>query len=1066
MTPRTFAALAAALVAGIAAAPAHAAAPGTNVLVSRPSAFGPLASPTTNDSFVDVTGTGSQRVVADVNDHRYVAFVSEADGLSDADDNRVENVFVRDNRTAHTILVSRADGPTGAGANANASQPSISADGRFVAFQSFASNLAAGASGNASHVYVRDLLAGTTRLVDRGDNADGAIGNADGFDPAVTAVNDNPVVAFTSSATNLDGATGGFAQVYVRSGNDTEMQSRPNGSAGVPGNGPSSDPSISTDGAFVAFTSAANNLDGANDVNGWSDVFRRTVNATVTVPVSGYGNGAASEPSISGNGAYVAFSSEATTLLPADDNDPGKDVYVRRISPPVYALASQSTGGDAGDDASGGPSLLDTGQTVAFVSDATNLVTGDTNGQSDVFLRSSVFAASPGTGIVSRPAPLVQSDGASDGASIGRAYSATTANLVAFATTADDMGPDDDNDFRQVYGRVVGIVPVTLAPVYISRPDGTAAFRSGVNASYLRSPTRGNENAPASMSADGRYTVFLSAEDDLSTGDDDRFINVYRRDNLTGATTLVSRANGAAGAAANGPSGSAGGGLVSVGAPRPFGTPSISADGNRIAFVSAASNLVANDANNALDVFVRDVAAGTTTLASRRTGGAQVPTASDDPAISADGRHVAFITRTAIDAVADMNIESDVYMRNLDTGTTVLVSRKPNGGPAGGDSSSEPAVDADGTRVAFATDATDFSAVPDTNTASDVWVRDLAADTTTLVSRREQDPAMTGDDASFAPAISADGNRIAFTSAAADLVTTIDVNGGIGDIFLRDVATGTTTLVSRTSGANGISGNDTSDRASIDAAGDRVVFESAASDLVTGDTNGTVDIFLRDAGAGTTDLVSRAPTVLARVPSLTPTISGNGDCIAFETFSDRFVTMPAGTDFSRVVARALRGSCPFGPLAQPPPPPGGGTPDTTKPVLTGVRLKPTRFLAGKRVRKRKGSRPPVGARLRLTLSEAATLTLRFDRLKPGRKRRGRCVAPQRAPRGRACTRAIKRGKITVAGVAGANRIAVTGRIRGKKLAPGRYRLTVRGKDDAGNISARKRLKFQILSPGS
>ena len=115
------------------------------------------------------------------------------------------------------------------------------------------------------------------------------------------------------------------------------------------------------------------------------------------------------------------------------------------------------------------------------------------------------------------------------------------------------MGAGDENDFSQVYARLSGIVLSPNAATYVSRATGTDPFRSGVNASFLRSPLRSGENV-ASMSQDGRFTVFLSLEDDLSADDDDRFVNVYRRDNLTGETVLVSRADGPAGAAADGTS--------------------------------------------------------------------------------------------------------------------------------------------------------------------------------------------------------------------------------------------------------------------------------------------------------------------------------------------------------------------------------------------------------------------------------------------------------------------------------------------------------------------------------
>ena len=909
---------------------------------------------------------------------------------------------------------------------------------------------------------------GTTQLVDRADGSEGAIANGGSFDPSITATGSNPVVAFSSSANNLDDATNDRTQVYVRrfASNDTLMASRPNGSSTIAGNGTSSNPSISTDAARVAFQSSSTNL---GDAGGGDDVLIRTLatEAVVVASVPGGDPGHSREPSLSANGNRVAFTSTSTDLN-ADDTDPGRDVYVTQIFPIALVLASRASGsaGDPGDRDSGQPVISDNGNAVVFASASTNLTPSDTNGVSDVFLRSVPFDASPSTSLISRPSSLAESDGPSLRPSISRNPSNNT-HLIAFTTAADNMGADDENDFTQVYGRASGIVVAPNPSVYLSRPTGDAPFRSGVNASHLRSPERSGENAVA-MSQDGRFTVFLSAEDDLSADDDDRFINVFRRDNLTGETVLVSRADGAAGAAADGTSGSTGGGLaLSPGVP--VGAPSISADGNRIAFASAATNLVADDANALPDVFVRDVAAGSTVLASRDGGGAGIPFPSGDPAISGDGLKVAFVSRFEGDPL-DTNNASDVYLRDLAAGTTALVSRKGLSGPSGNDGSGAPAIDADGSRIAFATDADDFSALSDTNMNSDVWVRDTAAGVVSPVSVTPAGNA-TADDGSVAPAINADGNRIAFTSIATNLVAGVDVNGAGRDVFVRDMAAASTSLVSRTAGANGISGNGISERAAMDASGTRIAFETTSSDLVPDDANGATDVLLRDTSALTTELVSRGGGLLgaqAGVSSSVPSISGDGNCVAFETLADDLVPMPPGTDHARVVARALRGDCPFGPPPGFPAPPGGppqgppATPDTTRPVFSGVAISPRRFLAGKRVKPRTRRRPPIGARLRFTLSEAATVTIRIDKLVRGRRLKQRCVRPRRAPSGRTCKRADKRGTLTRAGSAGANSVAITGRLRGKRLPAGRYRATLKGKDLAGNVSDRSRVRFRVL----
>jgi len=183
------------------------------------------------------------------------------------------------------------------------------------------------------------------------------------------------------------------------------------------------------------------------------------------------------------------------------------------------------------------------------------------------------------------------------------------------------------------------------------------------------------------------------------------------------------------------------------------------------------------------------------------------------------------------------------------------VSRKGANGPSGNDDSGGPALDADGSRVAFVTSATDFSAVPDANLVPDVWVRDVSAGLVIPVSVATGGAAMANKGAT-APAINGDGTRVAFDSASTNLGTPSDVNAGLTDVFLRDLAAGTTDLVSRTNGQNGISGNGLSDRPSIDASGNRIAFETSANDLIPGDSNGTSDVFVRDLATNQTRVVS------------------------------------------------------------------------------------------------------------------------------------------------------------------------------------------------------------------
>ncbi len=279
----------------------------------------------------------------------------------------------------------------------------------------------------------------------------------------------------------------------------------------------------------------------------------------------------------------------------------------------------------------------------------------------------------------------------------------------------------------------------------------------------------------------------------------------------------------------------------------------MSADGRFVVFESLAADLVANDANNAQDVFVRDRQTDTTILVSVNTSGMAGNSASVGGSISADGRFVAFAS-AATDLVAAPVIPlgpQQVYVRDLMTNTTELVSIDSLGGP--GDSSSlEPIISANGNRVAFASFASNLTAVPDPSGIVDIFVRDLVSDTTTQASLDNSGTSPPNGNSSD-PVLSADGNRVAFLSSGSNLVPT-DTNGQ-ADVFVRDLMANTTTLASINNGETD-SGNGTSSSVVLSGDGNRVGFVSAASDLAPTDTNGQADVFVRDLVAGTTFLAS------------------------------------------------------------------------------------------------------------------------------------------------------------------------------------------------------------------
>ncbi|GLW34998.1 hypothetical protein [Actinoplanes regularis] len=306
-------------------------------------------------------------------------------------------------------------------------------------------------------------------------------------------------------------------------------------------------------------------------------------------------------------------------------------------------------------------------------------------------------------------------------------------------------------------------------------------------------------------------------------------------------------------------------------------------DGRYIVFDSFATNLVAGDTNNDLDVFVRDRQAGTTERVSVSSGGAQGNSSSALSAISGDGRYVVFTSEADNLVSGDTNATGDVFLRDRQAGTTERVSLTAGGGQADG-ASVQPTVSDDGNRVAFLSVADDL-VTGDTNDTSDAFVRDRQAGTTVRVS--VSSGGAQGNDFVSLPVISGGGGQVAFTSAADNLVPS-DTNG-TSDVFVHILQTATTERVSVSSGG-GQSADGTNGRASISDDGRYVAFDSAATDLVASDTNGAFDAFVRDRQAGTTERVNlTSGGAEANAESGLPSISDDGRYVAFPSAATNLV---------------------------------------------------------------------------------------------------------------------------------------------------------------------------------
>jgi Tol biopolymer transport system component len=366
------------------------------------------------------------------------------------------------------------------------------------------------------------------------------------------------------------------------------------------------------------------------------------------------------------------------------------------------------------------------------------------------------------------------------------------------------------------------------------------------------------------ISPDGRYVAFESIASNLVPGDTNITWDVFLRDRWLGTTQRVSVATG---------------GAQSDSACR---RPAMSADGRVIAFHSRATNLVAGDTNGTDDVFVRDRHSATTARVSLANGGVEAHGNSRDAAMSADGRYVAFESDAPDLVAGDTNLAVDVFVHDRTTGTTERVS-VATGGTQANSASMHASISADGRYVAFHSFATNL--VPgDTNGSIDVFVRDRQLGTTDRVSVDTGGAQANSD--SLWPCISADGRFVAFESSASNLAAG-DTNLA-WDVFVHDRQTGTTERVSVGSGSGLVQGDGGSHAPSISSDGRFVAFESDATNLIGGDTNGVRDVFVRDRERARTERVSIASASAGLA-------QGDGDSTSARITDDgRFVTFASG----------------------------------------------------------------------------------------------------------------------------------------------------------------------------
>ncbi len=417
----------------------------------------------------------------------------------------------------------------------------------------------------------------------------------------------------------------------------------------------------------------------------------------------------------------------------------------------ITTRVSVAASGKQGNSGSGGPDLSADGRYLSFVSSASNLVSGDTNDRSDIFVRDNE------TGVVARV--NVSNGGAQANDDSFAAAISADGRYVVFRSLATNLVSNDSNNTHDVF--VHDRLARTVVRVNLST-DGSQARGDG------------GSHTASSISGDGRYVAFTSPAPNLVFGDTNGAEDIFVRDLHQSTTTRVNLSSSVPPLP----------GLEAVGH---SSHPSMSADGRYVAFDSNASNLVAGDTNLAYDVFVHDRWTATTTRVSVASNGTQASGGSmgdsQVPTISADGNAVVFRSGASNLVDRDQNDEEDIFVHNRSSATTTRVSVASDGtegdrGSGSGNNLRVAALSADGTKVAFRSGATNLVA-GDTNGEPDIFLHEPGKTTRVSVG---SDGRQANAFSTF-PALSANGDYVAFGSLASNLVPG-DTNGQ-HDVFIH-----------------------------------------------------------------------------------------------------------------------------------------------------------------------------------------------------------------------------------------------------------------------------------------
>lgn len=818
-----------------------------------------------------------------------VIFSSSSDKLVPDDTNGALDIFEKDLTTGAITRLSIT--ASGAQANGSSTNGALSPDGHRLLFSSLASNLVPGDTNNSPGIFIKDLGTGVTTRVSTTSSGAELNGSLSG---SQIHWNTNQLF-FTSDATNASpGDTNGVTDLFVKDLTTGVVTRISDAAAGVQANGAIKAFSVSHDGTKVAFWSEASNL-VSGDTNGVADLFVKDLKTGTITRISTSSDGSQTDsgvfasqytPSFSADDTKIAFMSLSGDLVPGDTNG-GRDIFIKDLVTGAVTRVSTAADGSQGiyqnpDENYTYPGGFSAdGSMIAFTSEESGLVSGSKPASLDQAFIKTLHPA-PGTAadtyVASYSAPLkvdvahglLANDVTTDGKGV--------LTITSFSDAKHgrvDLNPDGSFTYTPD-GTFVGIDSFTYqaGAGYQSSPDTTVTIKVNGNIERVDTQADGSQansgvfsSSTPVLSSDGKYVAFVTHSSDLAPNPYGAVAQVVIKNLDTGALAIVSgpgggdtpvfSPDGTKVAFRSGDTGdivvndlvSGTSTVVSTLAGETAGIghsfyPVFSPDRNSILFRSASSDLTNNLGG---DLFVKNLTTGAVTRVSAAADGTPADgqlAGSLEPgySFSPDGNSVVFAS-TADNLVAgDTNNKLDVFVKNLQTGQVIRVSTTSDGTQSHGDSYT-PVFSPDGKSVVFESAAENL--VPgDTNRAPDIFVKNLETGAITRVSAgaNGEQAIETATATSGYPVFSPDGTRIAFVSAATNLVP--GVGSSNGSIYEKNLVTGAIRLVSGDS--FGTDGNGWSTNPTYSADGTKISFVSYASNLVPGDTNGAADVFIKD----------------------------------------------------------------------------------------------------------------------------------------------------------------------------------------------------------------------------